>query len=367
MTAPGAPRDGDVGITDVIEAVRAWLQILWAGRRLVVHPVAVATAVGLIVALGSRQEFTSGMRLLPYRGAGQGSGSLSGLAGLAGLRLPSGLSDQIITADLYPVIAKTIDFRISVAETPLRFAPGDEPIKPATYLLEHRSIPARITDLLSDARAKATSIVTGDTGPAAGIVSGADNTPMQIYSRRYLRVVEELDARLQVAMDRKTSVITIRGTMPTRYAATDLVQTVSNRLMQRIIEYEARKAGEQLAFIEEQHSKSRARYEKAQRNLAEFVDRNRILTSAVSQIERDRLQREFDVEFAVLQQLTTELQQARIKQTQDTPVFTVLEQALVPTTRSSPRRTFLVLMSIGVGLAAGILQILWAYYRPART
>ena len=56
-------------------------------------------------------------------------------------------------------------------------------------------------------------------------------------------------------------------------AAADLVQTASERLMQRIIDYEAKKAGEQLKFIEEQYGQRRTKYEQAQRNLAEFVDR----------------------------------------------------------------------------------------------
>ena len=161
--------------------------------------------------------------------------------------------------------------------------------------------------------------------------------------------------------------ISITGIMPDPFAAADLVQTASERLMQRIIDFEAKKAGEQLRFIEEQHGQSRTRYEQSQRNLAVFADRNRMLVGAVPQIERERLQHEFEVTFQIFEQFSLELEQARIKKNQDTPVFTVLEQVSVPTERSSPRRSLILLLAGFVGVSFGLIRILWVRLvaRPA--
>jgi uncharacterized protein involved in exopolysaccharide biosynthesis len=134
--------------------------------------------------------------------------------------------------------------------------------------------------------------------------------------------------------------------------------------MQRIIDYEAKKAGEQLKFIEEQYAQARTRYQQAQENLAVFADRNRALVSPLSQIERDRLQSEFNVASEVYQQLSGELQVARIKKNQDTPVFTVLERVIVPLHRSSPHPTRILLMMIFIGLVVGALRILYESQRP---
>jgi len=145
--------------------------------------------------------------------------------------------------------------------------------------------------------------------------------------------------------------------MPDRFAAADLVQTASQRLMQRIINYENRKAAEQLAFVAEQHKLSKQRYETAQRALAEYQDRNRSLVGAVAQVQKERLQGEYDIAFQVFQKFSLELEQARIKKNQDTPVFTVLERVAVPNVRTKPQRATIVVIAMMLGVLWGIAEV----------
>lgn len=360
---PVTPRNDDVSVPELIEKTREFGRLVWRQRRLFVRPLAITIAGGLLIALASHSEYAASTKLLPYR-TGSGSAALSGLAGLAGVRLPAGADDQTITADLYPVIARTLDFRISVAETPIRFATTGKPITTVRYFKDHRSLFDAASSSFADLRYSIVSAATGGRQPATSTITGANGTPLRVYDREYLKIVQDLDNRLLVSIDKKTSVISITGIMPSPYAAADLVQTASERLMQRIIDYEAKKAGEQLTFIEEQFSQARTRYEQAQQNLAVFADRNRSLGSPLSQIERDRLQSEFNVAFSVYQQLSGELQLARIKKNQDTPVFTVLEQVTVPNQRSSPNRSRILLMAVLVGLAAGLGRILYERQKP---
>jgi uncharacterized protein involved in exopolysaccharide biosynthesis len=360
---PVAPRSGDVSVPELIEKTREFGRLVWRQRRLFVRPLAITIAGGLLIAFASRSEYTASTKLLPYR-TGSSSAALSGLAGLAGVRLPAGSDDQTITADLYPVLAKTLDFRISVAETPIRFATTGKPITTVKYFQDHRSIMDAASSSLATLRYSIVSAATGGRQSTPSSIIGANGTPLRVYDREYLNIVQDLDNRLLVSIDKKTSVISITGIMPSPYAAADLVQTASERLMQRIIDYEAKKAGEQLIFIEEQYGQAKTRYEQAQQNLALFADRNRSLVSPLSQIERDRLQSEFNVAFNVYQQLSGELQLARIKKNQDTPVFTVLEQVTVPNQRSSPRRSRILLMAIFVGLLAGLGRIFLERQRP---
>jgi len=358
MTPSAEPQDSDFSVSELVRELIAFGQAFWLERRRVWRALAVTLPVGLLLAFGCPEEFTASTELLPYRN-GPAAGGLSNLANLAGINLPTGLADQTITADLYPVISHTLDFQLSVAETPLRFAVTNERIPMVRYLGEHRSVMGKAVAFFSHVRYAVGSALRRAPQPGSATPSDSGVPPLRAYDREYLKGVRELDERLVVRFDRKTSVISITGKMPDPYAAADLVQTASELLMQRIIDYEARKAAEQLQFIEAQYRQSRTRYDEAQRNLAVFEDRNRMLVSAVAQIERERLQREKDVAFQVVQQLTTELEQARIKEHQDTPVFTVLEHVVVPNEHSSPRRSMIVLLAGVVGLgfvAIGILR-----------
>lgn len=127
--------------------------------------------------------------------------------------------------------------------------------------------------------------------------------------------------------------------------------------MSRLIEYESNKAAEQLRFIEEQAAQSKQRLDRVQREMALLSDRSRGTVSATAQLESQRLQREYNLAFDVYRQFATELEQARIKKAQDTPVFTVLEHVVVPDTRSSPRRGRILLGSAVLGLLGSVVVV----------
>ncbi len=329
---------------------------------MIVIRMGLAGIIGLIIAFGSPVEYAASMRLLPYRGGG-GSAGLSGLAGLAGIRLPNGANDQTITADLYPEVAKSLDFLIPVAETPLRFSTLDRQVSTIEYLRDIRrpsvieviasysiGLPRR---LLSIANPAQDNEVEQPKGPLETV---AERLVVRQYDQSYLYLLETLSTRLSVSSNKKTAIITISARMPDRYAAADLVRVSADRLMKRIIEYESRRAGESFRFVNEQYMQANVRYERAQRDLATFSDRNRTLMSATAQIERDRLQRDYDIAFEVYQEVSRELEQARIKMNQDTPVFTVLDQVTVPNTRTSPNRKSIMVFSLFLGLLVGVAQ-----------
>lgn len=353
---PGYLYDDEISLADLILKARAVGRTVQGERRLMLRFLGAFGAVGLLLALGSGAEYSATTRILPYRSGGTG-GNLSGLAGLAGIRLPAGAGDITITADLYPEVAKSQDFRIAVAETPLTFSSLNQQASTVAYFRDLRSPP--LTELLASYTIGLPGKLLNAVRPAPTARSlplgaGDSTPPLASYDLEYLAYVRMLEKRLVITSDKKTSVITITGKMPDPYAAADLVRVTSNRLMERIIEYESRKAGEQFRFVNEQFTQAKARYERAQRALAAFTDRNRMLMSATSQIDRDRLQREYELAFEVYQQFSRELEQARIKMNQDTPVFTVLEQVTVPTERASPKRGLVMLASLLLGAMAGV-------------
>jgi uncharacterized protein involved in exopolysaccharide biosynthesis len=349
----------ELSLVDLISGARRFAHTVRAEHRSILLSTVGALALGLFFALGSGEEYKASIRLLPYSN-GAGGGSLSGLAGLAGIRLSAGAVDQTISADLYPEVAGSQDFRIAVAEAPLRFESLNRSATTVEYFRDIRELPA--TEWLFRSTVGLPRIVfsrlragSADTSSTGASLPGAPVIPR--FDREYLDYVKELDERLSVAVDKRTSVITIAATMPDAYAAADLVRVTSDLLMKRVIEYESRKAAEQYRFATTQQASARERHDRAQMQLARFADRNRILNSATAQIERDRLQREYDVAFEVYQQLSREIEQAKLKMNQDTPVFTVLEAVSVPAGRASPRRGRILILSLGFGLLVGISGI----------
>ena len=348
-----------MSLAELYQELSAFGRTVWSERRMVARVTALAGVIGLFLALASPDEYSAKTRVLPYRSGAGAIGGLSGLAGLAGIRLPAGAADQTITADLYPEVAKSQDFRIQVVETPVYFTTLGRPATPMEFFRKLYDRP--LTDLLL-------TYTVGLPGELLGILrtQGSKSIDaalpdsmarLKSYDQKYMKLVRNMDKRIAVNIDKRTSIITITAMMPDPYAAADLVRVTSNLLMARIIDYESRKAGEQFRFVREQHERAMRRYEITQRELAGFDDRNRTLMRATAKIERDRLQREYDLAFEVYQQLSRELEQARLKMSQDTPAFTVLEQVTVPSERSSPQRARMLLVSLFLGALLGVLRL----------
>jgi uncharacterized protein involved in exopolysaccharide biosynthesis len=361
MTGQPVQYDDELTLSELVDRVQHVLQTLWSARLVLVRWALGGVLVGLMMAFGSGAEFTASTKLVPYMRQAD-AGGLAGLAGLAGVRLPTGMPDQVLTADLYPEVARSRDFRAHVAQTPIGFSGLGRTLSPVTYFTEgYRpgllvtvgkytiGLPRVIINAL-----RPSSTTTVDVGDSLRIVA---------YPRSLVQTLQELEDRLQVGIDRKTGIVTIRGTMPDAYASAALVKTASAQLMLRIVEYQSQKAGEELRFVQAQYEQSRRRFERAQVLFATSTDRNRRTLTATSQVEAQRVQAEYELALTVYRQLSSELEQARIRMNRDTPVFTVLEEPIVPDQRSSPRRGLRLVSCTLIALLIGGGRVLWRHWR----
>lgn len=153
-------------------------------------------------------------------------------------------------------MAKSLDFRIAVAETPVRFSALDRQVSTIEYFRDIRQ--PSLTEIIASysiglPKRLISSVDTGgDTEgeePKGNSQTVAESTVVRKYDQPYLLLVDRLASRLSVSMDKKTGILVISGTMPDRYAAADLVRASADRLMQRIIEYESQKAAQKFRFV----------------------------------------------------------------------------------------------------------------------
>jgi uncharacterized protein involved in exopolysaccharide biosynthesis len=137
-----------------------------------------------------------------------------------------------------------------------------------------------------------------------------------------------------------------------------LTDTIAGMLANYVIGYRTQKAQADFNFIHNSYLDSRQRFLTAQQNLASFRDQNRNIISAVTATKEEQLKDEFNVAFNVYNSLAQQLEQARIKVQEATPVFKVIEPARIPL-RASPVRYLLVFFSVLMGffVALGLMFI----------
>jgi uncharacterized protein involved in exopolysaccharide biosynthesis len=356
----------DMSQADVVQRIHEIVAILREGRQVVWRIMAATVAVGAFYAFGSQPEFTATTRILPYRTAA-GTNGLSGLAGLAGIRLPSAGLDPTIPASLYPDVIESVDFMITVAETPLWFGSLQRKASAIDYFQQlHTSYPFEVVTGYTIGLPRRLITVLRSAPQVTPKGSSGDTLLPPVLDGTRKDLLEEIGSRIQVDVDKRNSVVTITGTMPDATASADLIRVVTEQLMAKLLEYESRKANEQFTFVNRQLMQARQRHAEAQRRVAIFLDGNRQLSTAISRIQLDKLEQEVALSFELLQQFEREAEQTRLKLMQDTPIFTVLDQVRIPPGRSEPRRSQVLLLSLLGGLLLGVgwlaVRHLWALY-----
>ena len=145
-----------------------------------------------------------------------------------------------------------------------------------------------------------------------------------------------------ISVDKKTGVISITATAQDPLVCQTLADSVRERLQNFIIKYRTNKARRDVEYYEKLADDARAEYEKTRRLYAKTADENLdvILESEKSKIED--LENTMQMQYNTYTAMNTQLEAARAKLRQYTPVFTMVKGADVPIKATSPKRMIFV-------------------------
>ena len=328
---------------------------IWAGRKLILKVTLVFFLLGLLVAFGSKVEFEASCKLMPesQEGMKPNLGGLGSLAGLAGINLDMG-SSGALTPELYPQIAQSVPFLLKILKEPIHFEKQDttttsyiffkEVDKPSLISLMVKytiGLPFEIKAWLTNNDSKST-------------LKNNSNSEIIRLTKKDSKLLENFQERIIVSVESKTGIITITSEMPDALAAAELTEKSVTLLTEYITDYKISKAQKNLDFVHARFDEAKTNFEKFQEQLALFNDRNRNVITALAQTELQRLQNEYNVAFEMYKGLATQLEQAKIRVKEETPVFTVLEPVQVPIGKSAPKRKIIMIVSLFLGGLMGL-------------
>jgi uncharacterized protein involved in exopolysaccharide biosynthesis len=118
------------------------------------------------------------------------------------------------------------------------------------------------------------------------------------------------------------------------------------------------KARHDLAYTEKLYEESRDKYYKAQQRYARYIDSNQNIILSSYRTESERLQNEMNLAYGVYNQTAQQLQAAKARVMEITPVYTVVQPATVPLRASKPKKSMLLIGFVFlafVGTSAWIL------------
>ena len=181
---------------------------------------------------------------------------------------------------------------------------------------------------------------------------------MNTLSEEEFEYFKGIDEMLSLNINDKDGYLEITATSKLPQLAAQLVKNGENILQNQIIAIKTKSSSELLAYLEEQYTIKNKLLIEAQDNLANFKDRNLNISRSSFSNAQTRLEAELQVATSVFQNVVTQLEQVKLQVAKDTPVFSFLKPVVVPTEKSAPKRSLIVIIWLFLGVVVSIGYLL---------
>ena len=331
---------------DIIQLIKN----LWAGRRQIIKITLSFTAVGILIALLSTSIYTAKTTFIPQLGNQESSSSgLKGLASLAGINIgETGSQNNEISPLIYPMLAESVSFNLSLLDKTI-IEKDSVSIGLDTFYLDQKKFFIMYNFFYC---IKKYTICL----PSLLFSSSQDkntenkNIGLIALNQDQISLIGQLQENVDVLLNDKEGYLTISANDPNPIIAASLTRLVTENLQTKIIEMRLEKANDNLNFIREQYQLQYLSFTSLQNRLAAFKDSNQNIATARFMSKLQRLEAEYSISFGVVQELASQVEQAEIQVNKDTPIFTVIEEIIVPSAPSEPKRAQIVLIWLFLGL-----------------
>lgn len=319
------------------------LLLLWAKRKRIVINCFIGGVLSIIVAFSIPKQYTSTVVMAPEFSTGTNmSGGLGALASMAGFDL-GGLSggEDALYPELYPQIVSSTPFLCDLMSLNVVTKDGELCTTLYDYLLKHQKKTWWYKGLTAPIR-MVKRLMLKEPVDTVVPTNGADMN----LSRQQFLALKSLEKKIIVDVDKGNSVVTLNVTMQDPKIASYVASVVADNLQDYIGRYRSAKARKDLAYTERLYAEAQEKYYKAQQAYATYADQHQGVVKMQYQIEQDRLSNEQDLTFNVYNQIAQQLEMARAKVAESTPVCVVVQPAITPIKASSPKKIMMGLLYV---------------------
>lgn len=331
---------------------------LWNNKKMILKWCGIGTLIGIVVAFSIPKEYTTTVKLAPeVAGSAKGGmGGLGALASMAGINVGSGATTDAVYPTLYPDIVSSVPFMVGLFDVTVNDVDGDNSMTVEEYVKDELSSPwwSKVLSLPGAMIGGIKSLILSDDDEIATDSLNAFHLSLEEY-----QLVQALSNRVAADVDTKTSVVTVSVTMQEPMVSAMLADTVVERLKSYVTEYRTNKARKDLDYSQKLTDEARNEYYAAQQRYANYVDKNHGISSLSGRTETERLQNEMQLAFNLYNSMAQQLQLAKAKVQEITPVYAIVQPATVPVKASKPSK---VLILVGFIFLAAVASSAWILF-----
>ncbi|MCQ2167249.1 MAG: Wzz/FepE/Etk N-terminal domain-containing protein [Bacteroidales bacterium] len=305
----------------------------------------VGVALGLMVFLCTPKEFVASCSLAPENSNSSSGANYASLAAMAGINISANSTSDAISPTIYPQVVSSNPFIAELFSMPVELHSDGQVLHMDLY--EYMGLHTKYPWWKKIFRKYPTSL------------KGYDSLDISRINKEQAFVIKLIKESIVVEKDKKSGLITATTTAQNPVVASDLNKEVINHLQTYVVNYKTQKARKDLIYYQEVFEEAQKNYYDLQQKYAKYVDSNNGVVLERVRIERDRLQNDVQLAYQLYNQSSIQVQNAKAKLQQETPVFTMIEPASVPLWTSSYSFVFYFLI---FGFLGFVLSFAWILF-----
>ncbi len=338
--------------------IKTILKQIYHGRKTIYYALAVAFVLAVFVVILTPRKYDTKVLLLAESNARSGTsgllgqlGSMSGMniGSLLGLNLGGSSSNDALTSDLYPDVVKSTPFLLDVMQQKITDSKNHKTMTVSEYLRKYsRPSPAGLPGYLFRK-------IIGENDHNKEVKSFKKGVIK--LSKEQSDLLKTLSEMIQVEIQhqgnkllkRRSKIFSVSVEAQDPLVSALLADSVVSCLKRYVVNYNTRKAQKDLNFIKAQFLDAQQNFYATQKALADYSDSNSNVILASVNIQRERLQKEYNLSASVYTSLAQLLEKAKIQVQDHTPVLTVIQPPVVPLKKSAPKTTLIIIEMLLVG------------------
>jgi len=332
---------------DLLEIIKK----VWNGKKEIILISSFFLLIGISIAFTSPKKYTASSTFIPQTSESNSGSRLSGLASIAGFNLDAAASGGDIPTSLYPQILNSVPVKRLILDS---------------KIFSDTSTQTYSDYLLSQSPSILSVIHKYTIGLPSFIVGLFDNKDILIEVENNLMKVsieekilfETLDKQIELSVNGKEGFVQLLVTSSDPEVAAILTSQIQEILQERIIDYKIQHAKEFLKFTEKQYLEKQKAYYKLLEEVAIEKDKNINVSSERYQSQLKQKEGELLISQSVYQELASQLERAKLKVAENTPIFSIISPVTIPTGKSAPNRKMILIVYTFIGLIISIIFVL---------
>lgn len=323
-----------VGFIDVKELFKT----IWQRRKVFYWVLPITFVLSSALILCVPRYYMCEVILAPEAQVSGPSGSLQALASSFGLNMQSMTSSDALYPMLYPDVVKAPNFLVKLFDVQVKTAEDDFSGTYYQYLSKkHKRAfwqrwKSKIRKWLKP------------TEPEVKFGNGSGNgVNVFCMSKTQWYVVDLMQKNISCKVDKKTDVITFRVKAQDKLVCAIMADSVCATLQSFITEYRTKKARVDITYYEGVMNDAQQEYQNACEKYIRYADSHSGINLEQYRLEAKNLETEMQIKQAAYTSFQKQYLATQARLQENTPVYTVIQSASIPTQPAGPKRMIFVL------------------------